>query len=265
MVNGYINSPNIPQQAYQQAPLQAQAQAQASVAPQAIPTEVAQPSNTVPYQYMNPVYAPKTSPAVTPVGAGTSAVSINIISPSVYGQNQGAIPYAPIYNYPPAGANANANASATAAIPPAPVPPAPVKKTKEKNVVPLTDEYIKTLENYLNNPSEQIRIQGTKEVMARFKEDDSRRQDAALTALLNKSLQDKSNNVRVLAMTTVAAGYSGGDENTARILNNLQTKQSNYNEDALLASQALMKMSSRSEKVEVEAKEADKPQTAKEQ
>jgi hypothetical protein len=272
MVNGFINSPQIPQQFYQAPQAQAQAQAQAAVSPQELPAVAPQPQATVPYQYMSPVYTPK-APAVSPVGssAGTSAVNINIISPSVYGQQgQSSIPYAPIYNYPQApqaSANANASATATASIPPAPVPPAPTpapeaKKTKEKNIVPLTDEYVKTLENYLNNSSEQVRLMGTKEIMARFKEDESRRQDAALTALLNKSLQDESNHVRVLGMTTIAAGYAGGDKNTAKVLENLKQSTSNYNEDALLASQALMKISEKPATVTVAAKESDKPAKA---
>ena len=132
-----------------------------------------------------------------------------------------------------------------------PAAPAPAEKLKKKNITPLTDEYITTIENYLKNSNEQVRIMGAKEIMARFKEDESRRKDAALTALLNMSLQDKSNNVRVVGMTTVAAGYSAGDKNTATLLDKLQHSTSNYNEDAILAANALMKMSASPQKVEV--------------
>jgi len=260
MVNGYISSQQIQPQAYQRQQNLPQAQAVETEQPEQI--QNVQPSDAVPYQYQNPMYAPRTNSFAT-YPSSASGVSINIISPSVYGANKSEIPYSPIYNYPmantmptppiPPAPQAIATATATAnTAPPAPAAEhAPIEKSKKKNITPLTDEYIKTLENYMKNPNEQVRIMGTKEVLARFKEDDSRRNDAALTALLNMSLQDKSNNIRVLGMTTVAAGYSAGDKNTASLLEKLQQKKSNYNEDALLAANALMKMSSQPQKVEV--------------
>ena len=256
MVNGYISSTQIQPQVYQR---------QQNL-PQIKPEENAQPeqiqnvptSDVVPYQYQNPMYAPRANSFSTfPTSA--SGVSINIISPSVYGANRAEIPYAPIYNYQ------TANTMPTPPIPPAPqapvaptVPAAPeapqeaaTVKTKKKDVVPLTDERIQSLERYMENPNEQVRIMGAKELMLRFKEDESRKNDAALTALLNMSLQDKSNNVRVIGMTSIAAGYAAGDKNTAILLDKLQQKRSNYNEDALLAANALIKMSSQTQKVEV--------------
>ncbi len=244
MVNGYINSQQIQPQVYQRQQSLPQVQPAAIEQPQ---MQTAPTSDVVPYQYQNPMYAPKMN-AFSTYPTSASGVSINIISPSVYGANK-EIPYAPIYNYPQANAmpTANANATATANA----NTPAPPEKLKKKNITPLTDEYIQTLENYMKNSNEQVRLMGVKEIMARFKEDDSRRKDAALTALLNMSLQDKSNNVRVVGMTTVAAGYSAGDKNTATLLDKLQASKSNYNEDAILAANALMKMSASPQKVEV--------------
>jgi hypothetical protein len=249
MVNGYINNPQIQPQIYQRQQIQPQVQSAEIEQPQ---IQNVQTSNVVPYQYQNPVYAPKMD-AFSTCPTSASGVSINIISPSVYGNNK-EIPYSPIYNYPqgsimpPVQAQANATATATANTPAA---PAPAEKMKKKNIIPLTDEYIQTLENYMQNSNEQVRIMGAKEIMARFKEDDSRRKDAALTALLNMSLQDKSNNVRVIGMTTIASGYSAGDKNTSTLLEKLQQNKSNYNEDAILAANALMKMSASPQKVEV--------------
>ena len=229
MVNGYTNNyQQVQPQAYQNAPTQAQAM---------------------------------------PATVNPSAVSINIISPTVYGpQGQAPVPYVPIYSYPqaqtppppPVQATANATATATVNAAPAPAPaPAPVTppKTVKKNVVPLTNEYIKTLENYINSPNEQTRVMGVKQVMSRFKDDESRKRDAALTALLNKSLQDKNQDVRFLAMTTVASGYAAGDDKTLDLLNRLQQEKSNYNEDALLASQALGKMAEQANAQKVEIPE----------
>ena len=201
-----------------------------------------------------------------------SAVNINIISPSVYGTGQAQIPYMPIYSYPQAQTLPPPPVISKAAINPAEAEE-PVSKTlpvqakaeptestkpqgKKKEIVPLSDEYIMTVENYLNNPNEQIRMTGVKEVMGRFKEDDSRKRDAALTALLNKSLMDKSSNIRLVAMTTLASGYAAGDNTTVGLLNSIQQQKTNYNEDALMAAQALAKMSEQINVQKVEVNES---------
>ena len=54
----------------------------------------------------------------------------------------------------------------------------------KKDIVLLTDDYIKTLENYLRDDNPDIKLMGAKEVMKRFREDESRKGDPALTALL---------------------------------------------------------------------------------
>lgn len=180
-----------------------------------------------------------------------SAVNINIVSPSVYGQNASSVPYSPIYSYPQAQTlppppflpSANATATAEANVQ-ALLPPPPAKPLKKQQITPLTNEYIQSLESYMNSPDEQTRISGVKQIMARFKEDDSRKRDAALTALLNRSLNDRSGNVRVLGMTILASGYATGDNNTVGLLNRIQreSSSSSYNEDAHLASDALAQM-----------------------
>ena len=73
------------------------------------------------------------------------------------------------------------------------------KNSKQKRVVVLTDEYIKSLENYLNNPNDEIRLMASKEILMRLDEDKDRYNDAALNALLNKMLQDPSKLIRVEA------------------------------------------------------------------
>ena len=58
------------------------------------------------------------------------------------------------------------------------------KNGKQKRVVNLTDEYIMSLENYLNNPNTEIRRMATKEILTRLDEDKTRYDDAALNALV---------------------------------------------------------------------------------
>lgn len=210
--------------------------------------------------------------------ASCGAVSINIMNPSVGTTNPMAqyVPQYPqgIYQYPqascyqaqtpvqpyPANYNNNFNTNTMNAMdnnqtpaPPAPAAPIEQAKTEEKKEekkeelkekVPLTDDYIKSLENYLNSQDSKVRLMGIKDVLERFKEDPSRKTDAALTALLNKALQDPTAAVRFLALTTLEAGYAAGNDETVQLLTAIQADgQKEYGEDSLLASQILLKMS----------------------
>lgn len=115
---------------------------------------------------------------------------------------------------------------------------------KEKTVIPLTDEYVKNLENYLNSDNSKIRLIGAKELMQRFKEDESRKDNRSLVPLLNKSLKDKSPSVRFLALTALQLGYSVGDDETVSILNKIANEnQDKFGQDAILASEILLKLS----------------------
>ena len=118
------------------------------------------------------------------------------------------------------------------------------EETKTKKVVPLTDDYIKSLENYMNNDNPKIRLIGAKEVMERFKEDENRKDNPSLMALLNKALRDTSPAVRFLGLTTLQLGYSVGNDETVTILKEIQSQNKDkIGEDSLLASEILLNMS----------------------
>lgn len=146
----------------------------------------------------------------------------------------------------PTAATTEAQQSAPQAqIPPPPQQPETQKEAKanEKKVV-LTDDYIKSLENYLNNENPKVRMMGVKELMARFKEDKTRATDVALTALLNKALQDPSSTVKFMGLTVLDCGYAKGNEETIQLLQQIQTQKTELgSEDALLASEILLKNS----------------------
>lgn len=121
------------------------------------------------------------------------------------------------------------------------------KNTKEKRVVALTDEYIMSLENYLNNQNSEVRLMASKEVLKRLDEDKSRFDDAALNALLNKMLQDPSKLIRVAAMSAFASRLASGNDYTVQLLKNMQANPSADKEDILQAADILLKMSSTTE------------------
>ena len=114
---------------------------------------------------------------------------------------------------------------------------------QKKNVVALTDEYIKSLENYLNNPNQEIRLMASKEILTRLDEDKSRYDDAALNALLNKMLQDPSKLIRIASLSAFNSQLASGNEYTVHLLQTIQQNPSSDKEDVLQAADILLKMS----------------------
>lgn len=137
------------------------------------------------------------------------------------------------------------------------------KKTEKREIVQLTDEYIKNLENYLNSQDKEVRLMGAKEVVARLEEDSSRKDDKALNALINKMLQDPSTPVRILAMSALNSRAASGDELTVNLLQQMQNSKSGYGQDALQASEILLKMSGQKVEKEFEVKDTKKTETKK--
>ena len=118
------------------------------------------------------------------------------------------------------------------------------KKKKDKIIVPLSDDYVKNLENYMNSSNSKIRLIGMKEIMERFKGDENRKDNKSLVPLLNKALQDTNSAIRFLALTTLQLGYSVGDDTTVQLLAKIANEnQDKFGQDALLASEILLKLS----------------------
>lgn len=138
------------------------------------------------------------------------------------------------------------------------------KKTEKKKIVQLTDEYIKNLENYLNSQDKEIRLSAANEVFARLDEDESRKDDKALTALINKMLQDPSDEIRLLALTALESRMVTGDDFTVGVLKNMQNSKSGYGQDAVDASKILLRMSGKEVEKEVPIKETKKKEETKE-
>ena len=120
--------------------------------------------------------------------------------------------------------------------------------TTKKRVVTLTDDYIKSLENYLNNPNREVRLQAAKDIVRRFEEDMTRYNDPALNALVNKMLQDPQGSIRGIALSLLSTGTAQGNDYTVALLNNMKNDQTNK-EDALQAAEALLRMSAKTELV----------------
>lgn len=121
------------------------------------------------------------------------------------------------------------------------------KNGKQTRVVALTNEYIMSLENYLNNPNTEIRLMASKEILTRLDEDKNRYDDAALNALLNKMLQDPAKLVRMAALSAFASQLASGNEYTVELLTNIQNNPNSDKEDVIQAANSLLKMSSRTE------------------
>lgn len=130
------------------------------------------------------------------------------------------------------------------------------KDEKNKKITPLTDEYVKSLENYMNNDNPKVRLIAVKDLIERFKEDENRKDNQSLIPLLNKALRDTNSAVRFLALTALQLGYSVGNDETVSILKEIQnSNKDKLGQDSLLASEILLKLSA-PQQVEVK-KEAE--------
>lgn len=121
------------------------------------------------------------------------------------------------------------------------------KNGKQKRVIALTNEYIMSLENYLNNPNTEIRLMAAKEILTRLDEDKERYDDAALNALLNKMLQDPEKLVRIAALSAFSSQLASGNDYTVKLLTDIQTNPESDKEDAIQAADILLKMSASTE------------------
>lgn len=137
-------------------------------------------------------------------------------------------------------------------------------KKPMKDVVQLTDEYIQTLENYLRNPNPEIKLMGAKELMKRFREDDSRKNDVALTNLLNLTLQSKYSPVKMIGLTILNNGWAQGDNFTRQLLAQIQQSKSGYGLDALDAAEAALKSAGNTVKIPDNNPDSSKDKKSKE-
>lgn len=121
------------------------------------------------------------------------------------------------------------------------------KNGKQQRVVNLTNEYIMSLENYLNNPNTEIRLMAAKEILTRLDEDKNRYDDAALNALLNKMLQDPEKLIRIAALSAFSSQLASGNDYTVKLLNDIQQNPNSDKEDVVEAANILLKMSAETE------------------
>lgn len=137
------------------------------------------------------------------------------------------------------------------------------KDVAKKDIVLLTDEYVKTLENYIRNDNPDIKLMGAKELMKRFREDDSRKNDQALTNLLNLTLQSRYSPVKMVGLGILQNGWAQGDGFTQQLLSQIQQTKSGYGLDALDAADAALKTAGKT--IKVVDNNPPKPKTEKKQ
>lgn len=202
------------------------------------------------------------NPSVTPPGGNAPVYNVN--APN-YSTNPSTGCYPPEYYTNKwgnnSGANNNANNNLNTTTTNKTENTTTNKKTEKREIVQLTDDYIRNLENYLNSQDKEIRLMGAKEVFARLDEDHSRKDDKALNALINKMLQDPSTPVRILALSALDSRIVSGDNFTVGVLQQMQNSQSGYGQDALQASNVLLKMSGQTVEKEFEVKDTKKSES----
>jgi hypothetical protein len=137
------------------------------------------------------------------------------------------------------------------------------KKTEKRQVVQLTDGYVKNLESYLNSQDKQERLAAAKEVIARLDEDKSRKNDPALRALVNKMLQDPSQPVRIMGMVAMENEMVLPNNKSVAVLKQIQQRETNDHQDEMQASHILLKITGVKTEKEVEVTDKDKKSKSK--
>lgn len=104
----------------------------------------------------------------------------------------------------------------------------PEAKTNKKPIIELTDAYIQQLEQRLNSKDKAERAHAAAELVTRFKEDETRKNEPRLTNLLNLALQDDSKPVVFMAMQALDNGYANGNKTTLKRLQTIKDANDNY-------------------------------------
>ncbi|MCD7878418.1 MAG: hypothetical protein LUG16_00620 [Candidatus Gastranaerophilales bacterium] len=194
------------------------------------------PSNSI-YQY------PQTS-IYDSTKQGASGVNIYIYNPTGQSQNcSGQTPQVCVTQ------PVNANSTASQPLETTPIANTPLTQNttnsnnqyngKTKQIVKLTDDYIQSLENALQDKDKSVRQAAIGDIIKRFEEEPSRFQNPSLTALLNIALQDSDASNRIMAMSPLATGSAKGDENTKLLLQNMQQSDKFNGIEAKMAKDAL--------------------------
>ena len=139
------------------------------------------------------------------------------------------------------------------------------QEKKQTKLVALTNEYIMSLENYLDNPNTEIRLMAAKDILTRFNEDRDRYDDAALNALLNKMLQDPAKLVRIAALSALSSDLASGNDYTIEILHRIQNDPNSDQQDVLEVAQILLNRSATKEVKYVQSNEQKQNNTESEQ
>ena len=115
-----------------------------------------------------------------------------------------------------------------------------------KKHLKLTDEYIRKLESYLDSKDVEKRIMAAKDILERVQEDETRKDNVALTALTNKMLKDPYQPIRFFALGMLEERLITGNAETIDILKKVETgrysQNGNTDQDAIKASGVLLKM-----------------------
>jgi len=125
----------------------------------------------------------------------------------------------------------------------------PEEKKNKKPAVELTDVYIQQLEKKLNNKDKNERTHAVAELVNRFKEDETRKDDPRLTNLLNLALQDDSKPVVFAAMQALENGYANGNQTTEQRLQAIINTHDNFG-NSETAEGLLAKLSTKQQKIQ---------------
>lgn len=122
-------------------------------------------------------------------------------------------------------------------------------KTEEpKKVGNIPESLITAIDKGLSDPNTEIRINAATKLLQTFEKNPDAKDHPALLVLLNRTLKDPHQNVRLFGEIILKTGSANGDVSTQNILTDMTNSTKAYGQDALAANDILLDIAERQPK-----------------
>jgi hypothetical protein len=118
------------------------------------------------------------------------------------------------------------------------------KPPVDKKIGTVPEAFIKQIDEALSSPNPQVRINAGAKLAEYFEKNPDAVNNPALNVLVNRTLKDPHQNVRLMGEIAIKVGANGNPE-TKTILNGMKTSTKAFGEDAIAANSLLADLATR--------------------
>lgn len=121
-------------------------------------------------------------------------------------------------------------------------------KTEPKKIGNIPESLIAAIDKGLSNPNTEVRIKAATKLLKTFEENPDSKDHPALLVLLNRTLKDPHQNVRLFGEIILKTGAADGDITTQNVLTDMTGSTKAFGQDALMANDILLDIAGRQPK-----------------